>query len=114
MRRPPGAYSARWVTTRIPPSGAWTTTTRRHLRRENRLARGGADNSGSSEAPDETKPLKQLGSTARARRPFEPRRKEHLMETSSKAYASLDPTELDNFKNPLRLPGEGGAMGVLE
>ena len=36
------------------------------------------------------------------------------MEISSEAYASLDPTELDNFKNPLRLPGEGGAMGVLD
>ena len=30
------------------------------------------------------------------------------MEMSSAAYATLSPTELDNFKNPLRLPGEGG------
>ena len=36
------------------------------------------------------------------------------MEISSAAYATLNPTELDNFKNPLRLPGEGGAMGVLD
>jgi blue copper oxidase len=36
------------------------------------------------------------------------------MELSSEAYATLNPTELDNFKNPLRLPGEGGAMGVLD
>ena len=36
------------------------------------------------------------------------------MEISSAAYATLNPTELDNFKNPLRLPGEGGVMGVLD
>ena len=36
------------------------------------------------------------------------------MEISSEAYATLNPTELDNFKNPLRLPGESGAMGVLD
>jgi blue copper oxidase len=36
------------------------------------------------------------------------------MEISSAAYATLDPTELDNFKNPLRLPGEDGVMGVLD
>jgi blue copper oxidase len=35
------------------------------------------------------------------------------MEMSSEAYASLDPTDLDNFKNPLRLPGEDGLMGIL-
>jgi len=33
---------------------------------------------------------------------------------SSAAYATLSPTDLDNFKNPLRLPGEGGVMGVLD
>jgi blue copper oxidase len=36
------------------------------------------------------------------------------MEISSAAYATLNPTELDNFKNPLRLPGEDGVMGVLD
>ena len=36
------------------------------------------------------------------------------MEISSAAYATLNPTELDNFKNPLRLPGEGGVMGILD
>src|SRR5918998_2667478 len=36
------------------------------------------------------------------------------MELSSEAYASLDPTNLDNFKNPLRLPGDDGLMGVLD
>ena len=36
------------------------------------------------------------------------------MEMSSAAYASLDPTNLDNFKNPLHLPGEDGLMGVLD
>jgi blue copper oxidase len=36
------------------------------------------------------------------------------MEISSAAYATLDPTELENFKNPLRLPGEDGVMGMLE
>jgi blue copper oxidase len=36
------------------------------------------------------------------------------MEMSSEAYATLNPTELDNFKNPLRLPGESGVMGVLD
>jgi hypothetical protein len=35
------------------------------------------------------------------------------MEMSTAAYASLSPTNLDNFKNPLRLPGEGGVMGML-
>jgi blue copper oxidase len=36
------------------------------------------------------------------------------MEMSSAAYATLNPTELKNFKNPLRLPGEDGVMGVLD
>jgi blue copper oxidase len=36
------------------------------------------------------------------------------MEMSSAAYATLNPTELDNFKNQLRLPGESGMMGVLD
>jgi blue copper oxidase len=36
------------------------------------------------------------------------------MQISSAAYDTLDPTELDNFKNPLRLPGEAGVMGVLD
>ena len=36
------------------------------------------------------------------------------MEISSAAYAPLSPTNLDNFKNPLRLPGDDGLMGVLD
>jgi blue copper oxidase len=36
------------------------------------------------------------------------------VETSSEAYATLNPTELDNFKNPLRLPGEDGVIGILD
>src|SRR5918999_2608352 len=36
------------------------------------------------------------------------------MEMSTAAYASLDPTNLDNFKNPLHLPGDDGLMGVLD
>src|SRR5215210_362554 len=36
------------------------------------------------------------------------------MEMSSEVYASLDPTNLDNFKNPLHLPREDGLMGVLD
>ena len=36
------------------------------------------------------------------------------MELSSEAYASLDPTNPDNFKNPLHLPGDDGLMGVLD
>ena len=36
------------------------------------------------------------------------------MEISSAPYAPLNPTELHNFKNPLRLPGEGGVMGLLD
>ena len=36
------------------------------------------------------------------------------MEMSSAAYASLSPTDLDNFRNALRLPAEDGVMGVLD
>src|SRR5215217_331796 len=36
------------------------------------------------------------------------------MVMSSAAHASLDPTNLDNFKNPLHLPGDAGLMGVLD
>jgi blue copper oxidase len=36
------------------------------------------------------------------------------MEMSSAAYAPMNPTDLDNFNNPLRLPGEGRLMGVLD
>src|SRR5919199_3923140 len=36
------------------------------------------------------------------------------MEMSSEVYASLDPTNLDNFKNPLHLPREDGLIGVLD
>jgi blue copper oxidase len=36
------------------------------------------------------------------------------MEMSSAAYAPLNPTNPDNFKNPLRLPGDDGLMGVLD
>jgi hypothetical protein len=36
------------------------------------------------------------------------------MEMSSAAYASLNPTSLDNLKNPLRLPGVDGVMGMLD
>ena len=36
------------------------------------------------------------------------------MEISSAADAKLNPTDLDNFKNPLRVPGEGGIMGRLD
>jgi blue copper oxidase len=36
------------------------------------------------------------------------------VEISSAAYATLNPTELNNFKKPLRLPGEEGVMGVLD
>ena len=36
------------------------------------------------------------------------------MEMSSAAFASLDPTNVDNFKNPLHLPGDVGLMGVLD
>src|SRR5215207_5897248 len=36
------------------------------------------------------------------------------MDISSAVYDSLSPTNLDNFTNPLRLPGEDGVMGVLD
>jgi hypothetical protein len=36
------------------------------------------------------------------------------MEMSSATYASIDPTNLDNFNNPLHLAGEEGLMGVLD
>lgn len=40
------------------------------------------------------------------------------METSSgmsaAAYSPLDPKKLENFSNPLRLPGDEGVMGVLD
>jgi blue copper oxidase len=36
------------------------------------------------------------------------------MEMSSEAYVSLDPTNPDNFNNPLRMPGDDGLMGVLD
>ena len=36
------------------------------------------------------------------------------MDISSAAYDSLSPTNLDNFTNPLRLPGEGGVMSILD
>lgn len=36
------------------------------------------------------------------------------MEMSAAAYVSLSPTDLDNFENPLRLPGPEGPMGVLD
>jgi blue copper oxidase len=36
------------------------------------------------------------------------------MGISSAAYGSLSPTDLDNFTNPLRLPGEDGLMGILD
>jgi blue copper oxidase len=36
------------------------------------------------------------------------------VEISSATYAPLSPTVLDNFKNPLRLPGESGIMGMLD
>jgi FtsP/CotA-like multicopper oxidase with cupredoxin domain len=35
------------------------------------------------------------------------------MEMPPAAYASLDPTNLDNFNNPLHLPGDDGLMGAL-
>jgi blue copper oxidase len=35
------------------------------------------------------------------------------VEMSSAAYATLNPTDLDNFNNPLRMPGEDGVMGIL-
>ena len=36
------------------------------------------------------------------------------MEMSSATYASINPTNLDNFNNPLHLAGEEGVMGVME
>ncbi len=36
------------------------------------------------------------------------------MEMSPAAYAPLSPTDLENFKNPLRLPGEDGVMSILD
>ncbi len=36
------------------------------------------------------------------------------MEISSAAYASLSPTDLNNFRDALRLPAEDGVMGVLD
>jgi blue copper oxidase len=36
------------------------------------------------------------------------------METSPAAYAALSPTNLENFKNPLRVPGQDGVMGMLD
>ncbi len=36
------------------------------------------------------------------------------MEISSTVYDSLSPTNLDNFTNPLRLPGGDGLMGVVD
>jgi blue copper oxidase len=36
------------------------------------------------------------------------------MDISSAAYEPLSPTNLDNFTNPLRLPGDDGVMGILD
>jgi blue copper oxidase len=36
------------------------------------------------------------------------------MGTSTVAYESLSPTDLDNFTNPLWLPGDDGVMGILD
>ena len=36
------------------------------------------------------------------------------MDISSAAYDLLSPTDLDNFINPLRLPGDDGVMGILD
>jgi blue copper oxidase len=36
------------------------------------------------------------------------------MGISTAAYDSLSPTDLDNFTNPLRLPGGDGVMGILD
>jgi blue copper oxidase len=36
------------------------------------------------------------------------------MDISSAAYDSLSPTNLDNFTNPLRLPGDDGLMGIVD
>jgi blue copper oxidase len=36
------------------------------------------------------------------------------MDISSAAYDSIRPTNLDNFTNPLRLPGDDGIMGIVD
>ena len=36
------------------------------------------------------------------------------MNMSSAAYDSLSPTNLDNFTNPLLLPGDDGLMGIVD
>ena len=36
------------------------------------------------------------------------------MEMSSATYASINPTNLDTFNNPLHLAGDEGVMGVLD
>ena len=36
------------------------------------------------------------------------------MDISSAAYEPLSPANLDNFTNPLRLPGDDGVMGILD
>jgi blue copper oxidase len=36
------------------------------------------------------------------------------MDISSAAYDSISPTNLDNFTNPLRLPGDDGIMGIVD
>ena len=36
------------------------------------------------------------------------------MNISSAAYDSLNPTNLDNFTNPLRVPGGDGVMGIVD
>jgi FtsP/CotA-like multicopper oxidase with cupredoxin domain len=36
------------------------------------------------------------------------------VDSSSAYYDSLDPTNLDNFRNKLRLPGRDGLLGVLD
>jgi blue copper oxidase len=36
------------------------------------------------------------------------------MEMSQATYSKVDPKDLGNFMNPLRLPGGGGVMGVLD
>ena len=35
------------------------------------------------------------------------------MDVSSAAYDPISPTNLDNFTNPLRLPGDDGIMGIV-
>ena len=36
------------------------------------------------------------------------------MDISSAAYDSISSTNLDNFTNPLRLPGDDGIMGIVD